>query len=778
MQKINKTDTLETILTRGHFEVDYYQREYRWGRVQIEQMLNDFYDTFRSYYDAGSHASTAEVKNYGYYYLGSIICTGNDPRQIIDGQQRLTSLTLLLIYLRNLQTQLQNIPFLPVPIDNLIYKNDYGVMSFNIDVPERNECMRALWEQNTAFTASNESTQNLFNRYADIEELFPEELKGEALPYFIYWLKGKVLLLEIETPSEDEAHTIFLTMNDRGLSLNSAEMLKAYIIQQVDEVDRDQVNKKWQANINEIKAAFGAQSSGSVKAEDVDFISTWLRAKYATSIRETKKGAEDRDFERLGEKFHTWVRENAKSSMHLTTPTQFKDLVMVEMSLMTKLYLRIKQYSETLTKGYEAVFYNAHRDIFYQNYLIIAAVRVNDAPQVIDQKIKMVSLFIDIFASTRIFNYKKVNWNTNKQLLFKVMNQIRSQDLKTVGIMLVSNLQRMQEKLDAIKDFELNQFTGRYMLHMLARLTDHINLRMGLATQFAIYVDRNPRTSYDVEHILPDDYPTYASLFNDEDDFKAYRRKVGNLILLTSDHNRSYQSMPYAEKVTHYPNDNILAQSLNAVTYTNNPKFLQLQSEYGFNPYSQFDKDAIRERMQVYIAMAKDIWNAEIIKEIAGGWDDNQELIVESGNGRRFTVEYGNGRSWLDAQKWGFVSAGGNGGLLANINKGDFVFCHIAGIGFVGVGICTNGIIPMEDFIVDDNGEQKKIMDCSWMDNTAKSALNPHTEYVLAVKWFRTVSTDFGYWEKGMTSLPMVAYLMDDETTHDKVLSHFNLTLT
>ena len=104
MQKINKTDTLETILTRGRFEVDYYQREYRWGRVQIEQMLNDFYDTFRSYYDAGSHASTAEVKNYGYYYLGSIICTGNDPRQIIDGQQRLTSLTLLLIYLRNLQT--------------------------------------------------------------------------------------------------------------------------------------------------------------------------------------------------------------------------------------------------------------------------------------------------------------------------------------------------------------------------------------------------------------------------------------------------------------------------------------------------------------------------------------------------------------------------------------------------------------------------------------------------------------------------------------------------
>lgn len=85
MQKIDKTDTLEVILTRGRLEVDYYQREYRWGRKQIEQMIMDFYDTFRLYYDAGSHGSTKEVQNYGFYYMGSIICTNGNTRQIIDG---------------------------------------------------------------------------------------------------------------------------------------------------------------------------------------------------------------------------------------------------------------------------------------------------------------------------------------------------------------------------------------------------------------------------------------------------------------------------------------------------------------------------------------------------------------------------------------------------------------------------------------------------------------------------------------------------------------------
>ena len=779
MQKIDKTDTLETILTRGKFEVDYYQREYRWGRKQIEQMLMDFYDTFRQYYDPSNHISPAEVQQYGYYYIGSIICTSENTRQIIDGQQRLTSLSLLLIYLRNLQNKVTGIPYLPINIDNLIYKDNFGTMSFNLDVPERNDCMQALWDQNRAYTSENESNKNLLARYNDIEDLFPDDLKGEALPYFIYWLKGKVLLLEIDTPSEDEAHTIFLTMNDRGLSLNSAEMLKAYIIQQVVESDRDSVNNVWQKNIACIKNAFDSQSSGVTKAEDVDFISTWLRAKYASSIRETRKGAEDRDFELLGEKFHNWVRMNAKTGMHLTQPKQYKELVTIEMSLMTKLYLRIKEYSEQLTPGYEPVFYNAHRDITYQNYLIMATVRVDDAPSVINQKIKLVSTFIDIFASTRIFNYKKINWNTNKNLLFRVMCQIRDRDVKTIGMKLVSTLQRMTEKLDAIQEFELNQFTGRYMLHMLARLTDFVNVRMGRASEFEKYVDRNPRTSYDIEHILPDDYNTYKDLFNDEEDFNINRRKIGNLILLTSDHNRSYQAMPFDQKVGHYLSDNILAQSLNHGAYQNNPKFLQLASAYGFKSYDVFDKNAIRERVQLYIRLAKSIWNPEQIKELAGGWDDATAITIHSENARRFTVEYGSGRSWEDARKYGFVSAEGDGStLLDNIKVGDIIFCHIAGKGFVGIGICTSQEVPTSNFVVKEKGSDKNILDCAWVDESAKMTLNPLKEYFLGVHWIRTVPAEDGYWEKGMKSVPMVAYTMNDGTTHNKVLQHFCVTLS
>lgn len=421
MQKIDKTDTLKTILNGRKYTLDYFQREYRWGRKQIEQMITDFQSTFEEFYDPDDHDTTEEVMDYGFYYMGCIICTGGSVKKLIDGQQRLTSLTLLLIYLDNLQKKtITNIDE-RVSLDNMIYSNAFGKKSFNIDVEDRRACVQALLQSDETFTPQNESTKNMLDRYRDIEELFPDELKGEALLYFVYWLIEKVLLLEIDTPSEDEAHTIFLTMNDRGLSLNSAEMMKAFIIQQVAEQDRNAVNHQWQENINKIKAASSNDTSGMVNTQDVEFISIWLRAKYANSLRVTKRGAKDEDYELLGDKFHTWVRNNARSKMGLVKPKNFKDLVLNEMTYVADIYLRMKEYGNKLTPEYEEVFYNANRDLTYQTMLAIAAIRNEDPEDIVKKKIQMTAKFVDDFATIRIMNFKKVNWNTNKYLLFHVI---------------------------------------------------------------------------------------------------------------------------------------------------------------------------------------------------------------------------------------------------------------------------------------------------------------------------------------------------------------------
>lgn len=236
-------------------------------------------------------------------------------------------------------------------MDDMIYSKAFSKKSFNIDVADRGTCMQALLRKDETYVLVNESSQNMLDRYQDIEDIFPDELKGEALPYFINWLIEKVLLLEVDTPSDDEAHTIFLTMNDRGLSLNSAEIMKAYIIRQVAEADRIEVNRKWQDNINRIKNASSYDTSGMVNTQDVEFISIWLRTKYANSMQDTKRGAKDEDYELLGDKFHTWVVNNARTAMGLVKSKDYKEFVLIEMTRVTDVYLLMKGYGSKLTPG-------------------------------------------------------------------------------------------------------------------------------------------------------------------------------------------------------------------------------------------------------------------------------------------------------------------------------------------------------------------------------------------------------------------------------------------
>src|SRR5207248_6092464 len=98
-----------------------------------------------------------------------------------------------------------------------------------------------------------ESIANILARYADLDECFPEELKGAALPYFVDWLIENVHLVEITAYSDDDAYTIFETMNDRGLSLTPADMLKGYLLANIDDLTaRTVLNEEWRDRVREL----------------------------------------------------------------------------------------------------------------------------------------------------------------------------------------------------------------------------------------------------------------------------------------------------------------------------------------------------------------------------------------------------------------------------------------------------------------------------------------------------------------------------------------------
>src|SRR5262245_14484799 len=95
--------SIRALLGNAKYAIDYYQREYKWEEKQIAELIADLASKFLESYEP-THERAA-VEGYGHYFLGSIIISDKDGRKfIIDGQQRLTSLTLFLIHLNILLT--------------------------------------------------------------------------------------------------------------------------------------------------------------------------------------------------------------------------------------------------------------------------------------------------------------------------------------------------------------------------------------------------------------------------------------------------------------------------------------------------------------------------------------------------------------------------------------------------------------------------------------------------------------------------------------------------
>lgn len=89
---------VKDLLQSRSFSIDEYQREYKWEKENIDELLSDLQAKFFSHYKPGDE--TRAVSGYGEYFLGSIIVSKRGSKNfLIDGQQRVTSLTLLLICL-------------------------------------------------------------------------------------------------------------------------------------------------------------------------------------------------------------------------------------------------------------------------------------------------------------------------------------------------------------------------------------------------------------------------------------------------------------------------------------------------------------------------------------------------------------------------------------------------------------------------------------------------------------------------------------------------------
>lgn len=603
MKKIlGSPKTIRELFTGVKYKIHYYQREYQWGRKQIEELIEDLTGEFLQYWSEDH--DRPEVEKYGHYFMGSVVLT-EDENAIIDGQQRLTSLSLLLLYItKNITDENDKAEVL-----NLIYSQKYGKTTFNIDVDERAACLQAIVEdKHFDIEGHPESVQNIWKRYQDVTELMIDAIPDEALQFFKDWVIDNVQFIKIVAQTEQDAHKIFVSMNDRGLSLTATEMLKGYLLSEIaDNAQREKANELWKHKILDLKALGKEQES--------DFIKTWLRARFGETIRERKKNAIPGDFDIIGTAFHKWVREKS-NSIGLKKSKDFEAFLLEEFLLFANSYMQIIRYSENLTPGFEYIFYNANRNFTLQPLLLLAAINKEDSKEEIDRKFRVVSCFLDQYISIRIFNYKTIDYSAMTYAMFMLSKKLRNKSAVQLADVLTEEINNMEFTLEGINSFALNGWTKRYMLHQLARLTHFVEKESGRDTRFDTYVDRKIKYPYDIEHIWSDHYEEHLEDFGSDEDFQRTRNLFGDLLILPLDINRSLNDDDYYKKKEKYYGQNLLAASLNELSYKNNPNFLRFLQNHDlkFQPKPHFLKQTIQSRQELYKNIAKLVWDVNRIK--------------------------------------------------------------------------------------------------------------------------------------------------------------------
>jgi len=230
------------------FEIPEYQRPYAWTTEQAAELLEDL---------IASMGDGAPVENVSPYFLGSIVLIKDPayPRaQVVDGQQRLTTLTILVCVLRELADDEEWHQDLDTFVRAKGSKSRGTEDRFRLSLRKRDKDvfrdkiqaagkLPKFLEQDkaTLSDAQRRMYENALHLWNELKVVSPD--KRELLSQF---LTRRCYLVVVSASDQNSAYRIFSVMNDRGLDLSPTDILKADIVGAMPESIRSQYTEQWE----------------------------------------------------------------------------------------------------------------------------------------------------------------------------------------------------------------------------------------------------------------------------------------------------------------------------------------------------------------------------------------------------------------------------------------------------------------------------------------------------------------------------------------------------
>jgi uncharacterized protein with ParB-like and HNH nuclease domain len=231
------------------FHIPRYQRPYSWELEQAQTLLDDLLGAIGNLED-----STDDLESY---FLGSIVVVKEENKpeaEVVDGQQRLTTLTILLAAIRasfESEEARQHITHFIYHKGNPLTKTPDH---YHLTLRERdaeffqNNVQKDVSLEKVKGSNIAELSDSQANIVANSRQLLDmlEKYTDEQLSNLASYILTQCYLIVVSTPTVESAYRIFSVLNDRGLDLSHSDIFKAEIIGEIEKHHQDAYSDKWE----------------------------------------------------------------------------------------------------------------------------------------------------------------------------------------------------------------------------------------------------------------------------------------------------------------------------------------------------------------------------------------------------------------------------------------------------------------------------------------------------------------------------------------------------
>jgi uncharacterized protein with ParB-like and HNH nuclease domain len=608
----DKQNLDQTFSTTIYF-IDFYQRDYKWTEEPVKRLLDDVFYQFDEVY--AKHQDLEPNKEninarYPWYYLNTYVTNHVGGRVfVVDGQQRLTTITLILLKLLALARKYESKtrPW----IERKIAGYSGTEHEFWMNHVRHIGVLKALMDgkdPSTIDTSSGITAFNMIRNYTAISDVLDRKLTSRhCLDTFVHYFLLRLVLINL---SVDTNHVpmVFEVINDRGVKLKPYEILKGKLLGQIDkfELDHGNFNSIWDDSVSAIN---------SFRDDEIDsFFRYWLKSKFCDNRKSGQRF--DGDYHR--EMFKSDVNNLLKLDHN---PAEVKRFLKGSFHYYSKLYTRLWETIKDETSITSSVVFNSLNELDSQFMVILSACDVDDRDE--DAKIEIVAAGLD-----RMFTLLQLQgaYDSNEfaMRLFEVSAEIRNRPTADIPDVFERHLiaELSERRSIPIKDsfnyhlfrsMSIDRLNTRFTRYLFARVEKYLayGMRQEMKHDMRDLVTlRGAKNGFHIEHILSRNDDNLALFGGDEERFEQERNRLGGVLLLKGKDNISSNNEIFEKKLESYAGTLLWNETLRADSYKSKLDFRDFsrRENLAFKPLTAFGPEELEERHKLLFEICSRIW--------------------------------------------------------------------------------------------------------------------------------------------------------------------------